>query len=83
LIALSWKPLDEFVKRRVREILGKHGEMIQAPYFSFIRKIQSKRIKTYADLENVIKDYVSQGLKEEALKEIVPLVRSDLWTKRK
>jgi hypothetical protein len=83
VIALPYKPLDEFVKRRVREILGKHGEMVQAPYFSFIRKIQGKRIKTYADLESAIKDYVSQGLKEEPLREIVPLVRSDLWAKRK
>jgi hypothetical protein len=80
---MSFKPFSEFEKERIKEVLGKYGEAIQAPYYSFIQKILSKRIKTCDNLKETIQEYKNKGLKEGALKELIPLIRPDLWKKRK
>jgi hypothetical protein len=80
---MPYEPLQDFTKGRIRAILGKHGEAIQAPHYSFLRKIQSGSVKTHEDLERIVSECASKGLKREALEEIAPLVRSDLWIRKK
>jgi len=75
--------LSKILLERIRAILGKHGEAIQALYYSFVRKIRSGSVKTREDLERIISEYASKGLKREVLEEIVPLVRPDLWIRKK
>jgi hypothetical protein len=78
---MTFKQLSEFKKKRVREILDEKGILGQPPYYAFIRKIQSKHIKTNEDLQKAVEKYKNQGLNEEAIWKLAFLFRPELRSK--
>jgi len=72
----------QFEKRRVREILGRHGITQQILYYPFIRKLIEKKDITRSDLEECIEENVRKGLDREVLEELARALKPDLWTRR-
>jgi len=64
------KPLSDYEKHLIKNILGKYGEVNQFLYWPFIRKIKGKATRLKEDVENAIDNFTERGCNRSTLEEL-------------